>query len=70
MTQTLEYLVSVVAGEVVDATLDPEARALAGQLLALQRQERQLSELRRRLHDRLASSTTRPTEARQGDHSA
>lgn len=63
--RTLEHLVDVVEGKVDDPTPSIGERELAVQLLALERDERQVSALRRKLHERLASFPNPMTEARE-----
>lgn len=64
-TRTLEYLVSVVEGEIDDPLPTARERELAVELIRLERDERQLSAIRRKLHERLASFPNEMTEWRE-----
>lgn len=55
MERTLERLISVVDGGDNDSSVTPAERTLAAELIALEREESEVSALRRRLHERLAS---------------
>ena len=63
--RTLEHLVAVVEGEIDDPSASPGERELAVELLALERDECQVSALRRKLHARLASFPNPLTQQRE-----
>jgi hypothetical protein len=63
--RTLEHLIAVVGGDTYDPEPTAAERSLAAELIALERDEREISALRRRLHERLASFPNEVTEARE-----
>ena len=65
MGHTLEHLIAVVEGDAHDPAPTPVERSLAAQLIELERDERQVSTLRRKLHERLASFPNDVTERRE-----
>jgi hypothetical protein len=64
-TRSLDYLVSVVEGEIDDPEPSASEREMAVELIRLERDERQVSAIRRKLHERLASFPNQLTEARE-----
>jgi len=64
-TRTLEHLVAVVDGEIDDPEPGESERELAVELIRLERDERQVSALRRKMHERLASFPNELSEARE-----
>jgi len=68
--RTLERLISAVDGGDDGPSLTPAERTLAAELIALEREEREVSELRRKLHERLASFPNPLTVERERELSA
>ena len=64
-TRTLEHLVAVVDGKIDDPEPGESERELAVELIRLERDERQVSALRRKMHERLASFPNELSEARE-----
>ena len=67
MERTLERLISVVDGGGDDSSLTPAERTLAAELIALEREEAEVSALRRKVHERLASFPNPLTVERERD---
>jgi hypothetical protein len=65
--RTLEHLLAVVEGDAHDYVPTDAERRLALELIALEREEEEVSAFRRRLHDRLASFANPETEERERD---
>jgi hypothetical protein len=65
--RTLERLVSVVGSGDNEPSLTPAERTLAAELIALEREEREVSALRHQLHERLASFPNPLTAERERD---
>jgi hypothetical protein len=63
--RTLEGLISVVVSGDDAPGLTNAERTLAAELIALEREEREVSALRRKLHERLASFPNPLTEERE-----
>ena len=65
--RTLEGLISVVGSGDSDPSLTPTERTLAAELIALEREEGEVSALRRKVHERLASFPNPLTVERERD---
>ena len=63
--RTLQHLIEVVEGGDEEPSLTHAERTLAAELIALEHEEREVSALRRRLHERLASFSNEVTVERE-----